>query len=145
METLKRLTRRKDKKIPELPEAPKPVVTELETFCGADKKLYDALHNTILLDPRNVAASLKEAVEKAEQFEKQKDYINARVWYNIAGGLAIYERNVAGVTEYFGKVKEISETELSQPVGYTILNNPERAVEKAQEFYAKHLKEEQKK
>ncbi|MDH5460562.1 MAG: hypothetical protein OEW71_05965, partial [Candidatus Bathyarchaeota archaeon] len=66
---------------------------------------------------------------------KAKDSLRAKIWYKIAGGLAIYEGNVKKVTEFFSKCEKIS-----PGTKYLILKNPETAVVKAQEYYQKHLK-----
>ncbi|MGQ9544841.1 MAG: hypothetical protein ACUVQX_03550 [Candidatus Bathycorpusculaceae bacterium] len=110
-------------------------ITELEEICGDDKETYEALHNTMFLDPRKITTSMKEAAENAKKFEKEKDFVKAKTWYQIAGGLAIYEGNVKKVVEYFSECEKISNTK------YAILKNPERAVAKAQEYYKKHLKD----
>ena len=110
--------------------------SDLEKICMDDKEAYEALRGTMLLDPRKVEVSLKEAIKKAKDFEKQKDNIRARTWYEVAGGLAIYEGDVKKVKEYFGKCAE-----LSPDSNYAILKFPERAVSKAHEYYQKHLKE----
>ena len=119
--------------------AERPTVTELEEFCGDDKEVYQALFNTMFLDPRKTGTSIEEAVQKAKDFEGQKDSVKARVWYEIAGGLAIYENNPKKVVEYFTKLQELSPGET-----YFILKIPEKAVSKAQEYYKKYLKEEEK-
>ena len=113
----------------------KKTITELEQLCGDDKDTYEALHHTMFLDPRKVGTSMKEAAENAKKFEKAKDFIKARTWYEIAGGLAIYEGNVKKVVEFFTECEKIS-----QDTKYPILKNPEKAVEKAQEYYKKYLK-----
>ncbi|MGB9777960.1 MAG: hypothetical protein ACPLW8_01025 [Candidatus Bathyarchaeales archaeon] len=110
-------------------------ITELEEICGDDKETYEALHNTMFLDPRKITTSMKEAVENAKKFEKEKDFVRARTWYEIAGGLAIYEGNVKKVVEYFSECQK-----LSPNTEYKILKNPEKAVAKAQEYYKKYLK-----
>ena len=110
-------------------------ITELEQLCGDDKETYEALFNTMFLDPRKVGTSMKEAAENAKKSEKEKDFIRARTWYEIAGGLAIYEGNVEKVVEFFTECEKIS-----QDTKYLILKNPEKAVEKAQEYYKKYLK-----
>ncbi|MBX5320699.1 MAG: hypothetical protein QHH12_00545 [Candidatus Bathyarchaeota archaeon] len=109
-------------------------MTELEKLCGDDKETYEALLNTMFLDPQKIGVSMKEAVENAKKFEKEKDLTRARVWYQIAGGLAIYEGDVEKVVEYFGKCEKLS------GASYPILKNPEKAVAKAQEYYEKFLK-----
>lgn len=111
--------------------------TDLEKFCSGDKESYEALHENMFLDPRKVDVSMKEAIEKAENFEKQGKTLDARVWYEVAGGLAIYEGDVAKVKKYFGRCKELSPNRV-----YKILEIPEKAVSKAQEYYRKYLKEE---
>ena len=109
--------------------------TELEEICGDDKETYEALYNTMFLDPRKITTSMKEAAENAKKFEKEKDLVRARTWYEIAGGLAIYEGNVKKVVEYFSECEKISPN-----TKYSILKNPEKAVAKAQEYYKKYLK-----
>jgi len=109
-------------------------LTELEQLCGDDKETYEALSNTMFLDPRKIGVSMKEAAENAKKFEKEKDLVRAKVWYQIAGGLALYEGDVEKVVEYFGKCEKLS------GVSYPILKNPERAVAKAREYYEKFLK-----
>ena len=109
--------------------------SELERFLANEKETYEALRRTMLLDPRKVEVSVKEAVEKAKEFEKQGDTLRARVWYEVAGGLAMYEGDVKKVKEYFNKC-----TKLSSNIEYPILKNTERAVQKAQEYYRKYLK-----
>jgi hypothetical protein len=109
-------------------------LTELEQLCGDDKETYEALFNTMFLDPRKIGVSMKEAAENAKKFEKEKDLTRAKVWYQIAGGLAIYEGDVEKVVEYFGKCEKLSGE------NYLILKNPEKAVAKAREYYEKFLK-----
>ena len=64
-------------------------------------------------------------------------FVEARIWYEVAGGLAIYEGDVEQVKKYFSKCKELSPNS-----AYPILEIPEKAVGKAQEYYRKYLKEE---
>ncbi|MGQ9538725.1 MAG: hypothetical protein ACUVTE_03970 [Candidatus Bathycorpusculaceae bacterium] len=109
-------------------------MTELEKLCGDDKETYEALLDTMFLDPRKIGVSVKDAAENAKKFEKEKDLIKARVWYQIAGGLAIYEGDVEKVVEYFSKCEKLSSA------SYPILKNPKKAVAKAQEYYEKFLK-----
>jgi hypothetical protein len=110
-------------------------ITELEQLAGDDKEAYEALLNTMFLDPKKIETSMKEAAENAEKFEKEKDLVRAKAWYEIAGGLAIYEGNVKKVVEFFSKCEKISSN-----TKYPILKNPEKAVAKAQEYYKKYLK-----
>lgn len=112
---------------------PQKQITELEQLCGDDKETYEALFNVMFLDPRKISVTMKEAAENAKKFEKENDLVRAKVWYHIAGGLALYEGNVEKVVEYFGKCEKLS------GISYPILKNPEKAVAKAQEYYKKFL------
>lgn len=122
---------RKKKKPPE--EVKKP--TELEMLCGDDKETYKALLETMFLNPRKIGTPMEEAAENAKKFKRAKDFVKARTWYQIAGGLAIYEGNVKKVIEFFSECEEISPN-----TKYLILKNPEKAIVKAQEYYQKYLK-----
>jgi len=110
-------------------------MSEIEQLCGDDKETFKSLLNTMFLDPRKIGTSMKEAAENAKKFEKAKDFVRARMWYEIAGGLAIYERNVKKVAEFYSECEKIS-----PGAEYPILKNPEKAVAKAQEYYKKYLK-----
>ncbi|MEM0057597.1 MAG: hypothetical protein QXG09_01795 [Candidatus Bathyarchaeia archaeon] len=112
---------------------PQKQITELEQLCGDDKETYEALFNVMFLDPRKIGVTMKEAAENAKKFEKENDLARAKVWYHIAGGLALYEGNVEKVVEYFSKCEKLSS------ISYPILKNPEKAVAKAQEYYKKFL------
>jgi len=118
----------------------KETTTDLEKLCGDDKEVYEALSNTMFLDPRKIGTSIQEAEENAKKFEEAKDFVKAKTWYQIAGGLPIYEGNVKKVIEFFSECEKISPN-----TKYLILKNPEKAVAKAQEYYKKYLKEEEKK
>jgi hypothetical protein len=109
-------------------------MSELQQLCGDDKQTYEALHHTMFLDPRKVGTSLKDAVENAKKFAKEKNLYRARIWYDIAGGLAIYDGDVKKVVEFFSESQKIS------GVKYPILDDAEKAVAKAQEYYKKYLK-----
>ncbi len=110
-------------------------VSELEQICEGDKEIYEALLQTMFLDPRKIDTPIKDAADNAKKLEKEKNLARARIWYDIAGGLAIYQRNTKKVTEYFGESQRISKTQ------YPILKSTEKAVTKAQEYYKKYLKD----
>lgn len=109
-------------------------LSDLEQLCGDDKQTYEALHHTMFLDPRKIGASMKEAAENARKFTKERNLARARIWYDIAGGLAIYEGDVKKVIEFFSESQKIS------GLKYPIVVDADKAVAKAQEFYKKHLK-----
>jgi len=112
-------------------------LSDLEEICGDDKEVYQALFETMYLDPRKVRYTIEQAVEGAKEFEKRKNLRRARVLYDVAGGLAIYEGDVAKVKLFFGK-----SAKLNPDYQYPILSVTERAVARAKAFYDKHLKEE---
>jgi hypothetical protein len=109
-------------------------MSELEQLCGNDKETYEALQHTMFLDPRKLSASMKEAADNAKRFAKDGNQARARIWYDIAGGLAIYQGDLKKVIEFFSESQKIS------GVKYPILKNTEKAVAKAQEYYKKYLK-----
>jgi len=115
----------------------KPKLTDLQEVCGDDKEVYEALFETMYLDPRKIRMTIDQAVERAKDFEKEKNVHRARVFYDIAGGLAIYEGNAAKVKQLFSK-----SAKLNPDYPYPILTVPDKAVAKAKEFYDKYLKEE---
>jgi hypothetical protein len=119
---------KKEKKV----EQPKQL-TPLEEVCANDKETYEALFPVLFLDPRKIETSMKEAAENAKRKEKAKDLEAARMWYEVAGGLAIYEGNAKKVVEYYGRAEKVTGQ------NYPILKNPEKAVAKAQEYYKKYL------
>jgi len=82
-------------------------LTELEQICGSDQEIYEALSNVMFLDPRKINVPISTAVKEAKKLEKAKDLERARMWYEIAGGLAIYEGDAKKVIEYFGKSEKI--------------------------------------
>lgn len=129
----------KKKKKEEKAEEVEEKLTDLESICADDNEVYEALHNTMFLDPRKIETSMEEAVKKAKEFEKSGDATRAKLWYEIAGGLAISEGDVGKVKDFFGKCEKLFNKE------YLILKNPEKAVKKAQAYYQKHLEPEEKK
>jgi hypothetical protein len=110
-------------------------MSELEQLCGDDKQAYEALEHTMFLDPRKIGTSTKEAAENAKRFAKERNLGRARIWYDIAGGLAIYEGDAKKVIEFFAESEKIS------GLKYPILKDTEKAIAKAQEYYKKHLKD----
>jgi len=130
MSALKRLRRRQKEEEVKV-DAQK--MSDLEQLCGGDEETYEALLNTMFLDPRKVSLSIGEALENAKKLEKAKNPFRARIWYEVAGGLAIYEGDPQKVADYFAAAERVS------GMHYTILKNPKKAVAVAKEFYQKHL------
>jgi len=122
-------SRKKDEK-----NAVKPrTFTQLEQLCADDKETYESLVPVMFLDPRKIETTVKQAAENAKRFEKDKDFVSARMWYEVAGGLSLYEGNAKKVAEYYGSAERITGAK------YLILKNPDKAVAKAQEYYSKYL------
>ena len=122
-------SRKKDEK-----NAVKPrTFTQLEQLCADDKETYESLVPVMFLDPRKIETTVKQAAENAKRFEKDKDFVSARMWYEVAGGLSLYEGNAKKVAEYYGSAERIT------GANYLILKNPDKAVAKAQEYYSKYL------
>jgi len=128
------LDRFRKKKVEKISAESTKITTELEKLCGNDKEIYEALLNTMVLDPRKIGTPLKEAVENAKKAEKEEDSAIAREWYRVAGSLAIYEGNAKKAAEFFTEAQRIFPDEK-----FPFLKNPEKAVAKAQEYYKKHL------
>jgi len=119
-----------EKEVVEKAVEPEETMSDLERICMGDKEVYKALRETMYLDPSNIQVTMQDAEKNAKDFEIQGNKLRARMWYQTAGGLAIYEGNVKKVKEYFGKLAE-----LSPNTEYPILKIPEKAVSKAQEYY----------
>ncbi len=107
--------------------------TQLEQLCANDKETYEALVPVMFLDPRKIETTAQQASENAKRFEKDKDFVSARMWYEVAGGLSLYEGNAKKVAEYYGSAERITGAK------YLILKDPDKAVAKAQEYYGKYL------
>jgi len=114
-------------------DQPTTKVSDLEQLAGNDQMTYEALAQAMFLDPRKIETPMKQAVENAKRSERDGDLAKAGMWYEVAGGLAIYEGNVKKVVEYYGEAQRILHRD------YAILRGPEKAVALAQEYYKKYL------
>ncbi len=114
----------------------KEAVTDLEIVCGSDRDVCKALWHTMFLDPRKVGTTIEDAARKASKYEKSKDKELARIWYHIAGGLALWKGDTAKVKQYFKQCAK-----MAPEMDYEhVVEISDRAVEKAQEYYKKYLK-----
>jgi hypothetical protein len=110
--------------------------SKLDQVCGNDKEVCEALWHTMFYDPTKIDVTLEDAAKKAAAFEKEEESRRARIWYHVAGGLALWKGDVSKVKRYFGKCAK-----LAPEMDYEMITKiPEKAVEKAQEFYKKFLK-----
>lgn len=146
--------RRKKEEVKEVKEKPKEEKTPLEILCAEEPDVYEALKDTMFLDPRKMGTSLEEAIQKAKEFKKSKDITKAMMWYKTAGGLAIFEGNITKVKECFGKWRDLRRDEMHRlgiHLSEILKFNPKilepgitkRALEKAKEYYEKHLPPEE--
>lgn len=132
------LFRRKKKEVTETkqPEKTPEQITGLERVCGDDEEVCKALWHTMFIDPRKIEDTLEDAAKKAASFEKKGNGEQARIWYHVAGGLALWKGNASKVKQYFTKCAK-----LAPSMDYELITKiPERAVAKAQEFYKEFLK-----
>jgi hypothetical protein len=121
------------KKKEEVAKAQKNTV-DLKEVCGSDEESYQALVNTLRTGLWKIPhRSLRETIENAKKFEKTGDLRNAWIHWQEAGALAILEGNVKKVIECFSKLQDL----FKPGTHYKILDIPERAVAKAQEYYQK--------
>jgi len=99
------------KKEAEKKEEKTPKSTEkslLEELCRGDNELLSTLSRTVLLDPRRLQEEgVDSYVEKAQEFEEKKDFLRARVNYQAAGEVALYEGKLAQVQKFFKKCAEL--------------------------------------
>lgn len=129
---MNRIFRKKQEKTKAVTVQQSRSLTTLEQICRNDEKTYEALPY-MFLDPRKIDVSLEKAVDNAEKAEKEEDVIGAKTWYEIAGGLAVYESDTQKAVEYYSKAEKLT------GVKYSFLNNPDKAVAKAQEYYKQFL------
>jgi len=135
------LFRRKEKGATEKKKAAEPEEkTLLDQLCGDDKNLQEALSRTLLLNPETTT---KEGIDsyatKAQEHEAAQKPTNARIAYQVAGEIALYEGKLTQIQKFFKKAAEV-DPECPYRNVFEYLSkkeNAERALEVAQEFYTK--------
>ncbi len=133
---VRRIFRRKKKKERHEEQPEEVRITDLEKICGDDKEVCKALLHTMFLDPRKVQVTLDDVLRTAVDFEKKGNSEQAKIWYHVAGGLALWRGDVAKVKLYFGKCAK-----LAPEMDYELITKiPERAVEIARKYYEKFLR-----
>jgi ABC-type glycerol-3-phosphate transport system substrate-binding protein len=108
-------------------------LSDLQQLIGNDKDTYEALSSVMFLNPKNIEPSMKQAIDSAKEAEAKGDKPKAGMFYQVAGGLAIYEGNVKKVVEYYSMAEKMTGRH------FAILKSPEKAVAVAQEYYKKFL------
>jgi hypothetical protein len=115
--------------------------TLLEDLCKGDQELHKTLSNTLLVNPEMVkhGGEIDARVERAQEYEKNKDYTRARTEYQVAAQLALYEGKTAQVQKFFKKTAEIDPNHPYRIVFeyFTKKENAEKAVAVAQEYYTR--------
>jgi hypothetical protein len=142
------LFRRKEPKTTEKQEE-KPKTTPpkekslLAELCGNNKELHEILSRTLLLNPEvTVKEGIDLHLEKAQQFENDQRPTNARVEYQLAGQIALFEGKLQQMQKLFKKAAEAEpDYEFRKIYDYFAKKeNAEQAIEVAREFYAKASK-----
>jgi len=137
--------RKKEKKAAVEQPAPK---TLLEELCGDDRKLYEVLSKTTLLNPEMTAREgINTYFEKAQEYEKAGDHVRARVAYQTAGEISLYEGKLTQAQKFFNKALEVDPKSPYKSVFefYAHKENAEKALKVAREFYARTAKHAEKK
>jgi hypothetical protein len=133
--------KKKAKREEETPEpAGKSLLGEL---CKGDTKLFNALSYTLLLNPqRLIKEGIESQVKQAEESEKKKDFLRARIHYQAAGEIALYEGKLEQTREFFKKCAELeADPEYKKVFTYFSRKaNAEKALKVAQEYYAQTAK-----
>jgi len=114
--------------------------TLLERLSHKDTELLEALSRTLLLNPE---LTVKEGIDfyakKAQEYEEAQKPKNARIAYQVAGEIALYEGKLAPMQKFFKKAAEI-DPECPYRKVFEYLSkkeNAERALAVAHEFYMK--------
>ncbi|HKZ93785.1 MAG TPA: hypothetical protein VJ249_04290 [Candidatus Bathyarchaeia archaeon] len=114
--------------------------TLLDELCNGNKELYEAMSRTLLLNPET---TVKEGTdfhaEKGQQYEEDQKLRNARIEYQVAGQIALYEGKLQQVQKFFKKAAEVEpDYEFKRAFEYFgKKENAERAISVAREFYKK--------
>ena len=118
--------------------------TLLAELCKGNNELYDALSRTLLLNVESTKSGggIDARVEKAQEYEKAKDSVRARVEYQVVGELALYEGKVANVQKFFKKATEVDPSSSFKNVFEYLAKkeNAEKAVAVAKEYYSRTVK-----
>jgi len=114
--------------------------TLLEELCGDDKELYEVLSRTILLNPERIEKEgINSYLEKAQEFEKAGDYVKARIAYQAAAEISLYDGKLAQAQKFFKKAVELDPKGPYRKVFeyFNEKENAERALAVALQFYGK--------
>ncbi|MFB0513991.1 MAG: hypothetical protein ACETVQ_00290 [Candidatus Bathyarchaeia archaeon] len=130
--------RKKEEKTPKSTEK-----SLLEELCKGNTELFSVLSHTILLNPPRLSKEgIDIYIEKAQEFEKKKDFLRARINYQVAGEIALYEGKLTQVQKFFKKCAELESNPEYKKVFayYSKKANAEKALNFAQEYYTRTAK-----
>jgi hypothetical protein len=118
--------------------------TFLDELCGDDSDLKKVLTMILLLNPDRTGemGGIDSHLEKAKEYENEKDHVRARVEYQVAGELALYEGKLAQVQKLFKKAAE-ADPDYSHKNVYEFLTkreNAEKASTVAKEYYRRTVR-----
>jgi len=140
----KRRKKETEEKVKEKVEEKVEKKTLLEELCQGDNELYSALSRTLLLNPdmTKKAGETDARIEKAQEYEKNKDYLRARIEYQVAGELALYEGKTAQAQKFFKKAAEVDPAYPNRSIFefFAKKENAEKAIAVAQEYYERVAK-----
>jgi len=108
-------------------------MNRLQELTGSDSEMYQSLARLLFLEPKRITTPLETVLSEASDFESKGDKMRAEVWYRIAGGIALYRRDVAAVRKYFDKASSLAGD--SRPEYKIMSHRAEDAVGIAQKFY----------
>jgi len=118
--------------------------TLLAELCKGNDELCNALSRTLLLNVESTKSGggIDARVEKAQEYEKTKDFVRARVEYQVAGELALYEGKTANVQKFFKKAAEMDPSSPFKNIFEYLAKkeNAEKAVAVAKEYYSRSVK-----
>lgn len=138
MGLLDRFRRKKESEKEEDIEASTTGITLLEELCKGDMELLSALRHTVLLNPTRLRnEGVESFLQKGQEFEKEKESLRARMNYQAAGELALYNGKLDQVQKFFKKCAELESNPEYKKVFeyYSKKTNVEKAVKVAKEYY----------
>jgi len=115
----------------------------IEELCGNDKELCEASSILILVNPELVVTNgVDSFAAKAQEHEMAKDFVSARIAYQVAGEIALFEGDLQKALSLFKKAAEVDPSYTFRKVFNYISKeeNAERLFAVAQEFYSRMQK-----
>jgi hypothetical protein len=111
---------------------------QLRELCGSDEKLYEALANFLLLDPRSQIPQLGETdslVEQGNAAIASGNKLVARVDFEIAARIEIFRLNKESTRKCLLLAEQVSDSDKARQYHETILQDMEKVMEIAEVYY----------